>query len=158
MARRSRALPSLIRSAVILLALFGGGYFLWSQMKNRTTGDFSGTWTITNTVTKSNYKSYIGEVYVYKMYVIQDGNTIKGEGEQTRYNGKPAKHHYAIAFTDGLVKDDELILTYKMQASREITGQFILRTDTDGDGVLSGVFTSSGADSRGTCEVRIERN
>lgn len=135
-------------------AIIGCVYWFMSSNRNTDTR-LTGTWVLTNQVTETSYRSYMDDTHEFRIEVTQEGDVLKGQGKQTKYNGKAARNHYPLWFTKSEVKDDQIFITYRMNGSREFGGTFTLRVEPDDPTRLRGTFTSEAANTKGTTEVRI---
>lgn len=120
--------------------------------------DLGGVWVITYKVTSTNLERYLNDEHEFEVYVTQVGDVLRGEGEQTRYNGKAARHHYSIWIMEGTVSVAKVMIRYRMEGGRNTTGLFELERDGGDDDKLLGTFASSAAETKGTTTVRIIRN
>ncbi|MFN6116584.1 MAG: hypothetical protein ACK46C_11970, partial [Flavobacteriales bacterium] len=100
-----------------VVSLAGGSIALWNQLKPlEELPDLTGRWTITNTVTSSAGGQYDGEEYVYSVGVMQaQDHGLSGDGEQTLYNGKPARSRFPITITAGKHTSKQIKANCKIQ-------------------------------------------
>lgn len=154
--RRSSTISSRILLLVVVAALAFGGYWFLSSDDDELV-NLSGTWTLTNRVTSSSLERYKGDLHEFTFQVTQDGEEVRGSGEQTAYNGKPARNRYPIWFTNVDRNGNDVVITYSMRGGKPTTGQFLLRIDTLDRSLLVGTFTSTAAHTTGSTTVRIVR-
>lgn len=114
----------------------------------------SGIWSIKFTVNAAKYRPYIGETYEYEVYVTQDEFNIKGNGEQTLYNGKAALSHFQFEIPEVSTKK-ELRIPYILKAHRITQGIMTLQKDKKNPMHLEGQFNSAIADMSGDVEIQI---
>lgn len=131
-------------------------YWYWGNTPAQG-GDLSGRWTLTNHVNASELKRYRGDRHEFTIQVTQEGETLRGSGEQTGYNGKSARNRYPIWFTNATVKGDLVVVEYAMKGGRPTEGTFTLQVDPNAPQLLRGSFTSTAANTTGTTEVRVVR-
>ena len=155
----SRRIPLASRALFIALVLLvvGGAYFLF-QAPSDTAPALSGTWTVRNAVVRSDLKRYLDDHHEFRIVVTQHGNTLNGSGEQTKYNGKPARNRYPIWFTQATVDGDRVTIHYAMKGGRETVGVFELNITGEDPTRLEGTFTSTAANTTGTTRVEIAPN
>ncbi|HEY1046540.1 MAG TPA: hypothetical protein VGF79_08880 [Bacteroidia bacterium] len=115
----------------------------------------SGIWTIKFTVKTAKYRPYIGETYEYEVYVTQDEFNIKGNGEQTLYNGEAATSHFQFEIPDVSTRK-ELKIPYVLKAHRTTQGIMTLQIDKKNSTHLTGQFNSAIADMSGDVEIQIK--
>jgi hypothetical protein len=149
--RRTPLASKAILIAVVLLVALGGYYFINSQGENAPT--LEGTWTVRNSVVLSDLKRYRDDRHEFRIQVTQQGDQLSGSGEQTKYNGKPARNKYPIWFTKATVAGDRVMIHYAMKGGRETVGVFELTITSPSR--LEGTFTSTAANTSGTTVVEI---
>ncbi len=140
-----------------IISVIAASIGLFKQLKSEYEApDLSGVWVITHTVESSNTEEYIGDRYVYKVPVSQKGNFVSGAGEQKFYNDGIASKRFKMSWNDMEVKDDEVVITYLLEANRPATGNMKLKIDSHNPLHLSGTFYSNIADSKGRVEVVLD--
>lgn len=139
-----------------ILGIVATSVTLFFTLKNNLTfsPELEGRWTITFLVEGSSYKTYIGDRYVYEVYVTQDKEYFSGRGEQILYNGKVAKSHFKIEW-DKMKLDKKLIINYRLYGTRPTTGLMELEFVKGNKKRLSGVFHGTAAKTSGQVEVII---
>lgn len=152
----SRRTPLASRALLIALVLLvgGGAYYLLQTPRDEVPA-LSGTWTIRNEVVRSDLKRYRDDHHEFRIVVTQNGNTLSGSGEQTKYNDKPARNKYPIWFTQATVNGEQVTIHYAMKGGRETVGVFDLKITNDDPKRLEGTFTSTAANTSGTTRVEI---
>ncbi|HOY27637.1 MAG TPA: hypothetical protein PLR96_01605 [Flavobacteriales bacterium] len=158
MEKSSSSIASKVGIAATVVSLVGGTVALWDQFKpGDEHPDLSGRWTISNTVTGSNGGKFDGEVYVYSVGVMQDKNQgLKGNGEQTLYNGKVAASRFPIQITDGNLTEEGIKAHFTIQGNREFTGTLWLTMVQDDPKHWTGTFEYTAGGTLGSTEVRIK--
>jgi hypothetical protein len=153
--------PSFVKRigiAATVVSLAGGSIALWNQLKPvEELPDLTGRWTITNTVTSSAGGQYDGEEYVYSVGVMQaQDHGLSGDGEQTLYNGKPARSRFPITITAGKHTSKQIKANFKIQGNREFTGTLWLTRNENDPKRLAGTFEYTAGGTKGTTEVTIK--
>lgn len=132
------------------VALLSGLFLDFRDIRNifKKQVEISGEWYFNFQVKESSYNSYIDTVTEYKIYFIQDGQKVTGEGEKWKYKGEPLpyKEHDPIQIT-GTVINDTLYCKYNLKGTlRETTGSFKSYIDNN---QLIGVFSGTAANVKG---------
>jgi hypothetical protein len=110
--------------------------------------DISGEWSFEFHTKESTYNPYVNAITEYKMYLIQERNTIKGTGETWKYKGElvPYSDHNPLII-QGVIQKDTLICNYILKGrSRESFGSFKAYYK---EGELSGRFSGAAANAKG---------
>ncbi|HEX8517231.1 MAG TPA: hypothetical protein VF868_13625 [Bacteroidia bacterium] len=135
---------------LFLIALIGilpvvTGYYKYWRTKN-----VNGKWKITCHIKSSTYKAYVGKSSGFKIYLTQDDDKIKGQGEMWWVDDKeiPYEQHLPIT-VEGKVDGENMVLSYTQVGSKRTTvGEMVL--NTSGGDVLNGSFSGTAADAKGT--------
>jgi hypothetical protein len=121
----------------------------------------SGDWVLTEKITKSSYRAYVGHTATFSLFLVHHGHTLTGSGEKLQVDGKdiPTGQHQPIRVT-GEVSGEEAILRYDQKpgpdgAARETSGGFTLKTVRSGFlrrqvDRLEGTFSGDAAATSGT--------
>lgn len=123
--------------------------------KKCSTKNVSGNWYLELKVEKSAYKPYIGETHTQKVFLIQNENSVRGDGEKWEYNGKylPAEAHRKIEY-EGFIDGSSLFAKYVLHGQRRISeGSITVEISNDGTS-MEGTFTGTAGESSGTVKGR----
>ena len=130
----------------LLVALFLDVNDIRNLFKKRI--DITGEWKLKFRIQESSYSQYVDKVAEYKVYFIQEGNKINGQGEKWKFDEKfvPYSEHSPLII-EGKYKNDTIYCKYILKGSlRETTGNFKAFYD---NGKLIGSFSGTGADAKG---------
>ena len=113
--------------------------------------DLSGEWKITNTVQSTSYHAFQGLKLGYRIILTQRGKEISGAGEKWSEDDKrlPSIDHTPIEITASITGTKIFATARETGALRNSTGTFEW-TYLPETNSLSGTFTSTAADARGS--------
>ena len=123
--------------------------------ESRTHYDLAGEWRVTNRVESTSFRPYTGIRLGYRVFLRQHGVEIHGTGEKWTENGvRLGSSEHATLDLIGRIEGNLVIVTFtEANSKRRSTGTYRWRV-LDGGRVLSGAFTSTAANSRGTSTAR----
>ena len=143
--------PKKLLAALSIITLCSGLFLDFKDIigvfKSKT--DISGEWNFEFHTKQSTYNDYVNSTTTYRMHLIQDNNSLKGNGETWTYNGKllPYAKHRPLEFEGTFKKGDSLLCKYILHGSKRTTmGSFRALLQK---GKLIGTFTGTGANVRG---------
>lgn len=122
--------------------------------------NLSGEWILTNTIEQTSYSNYQGLRLGYRIYLQQDGNSLKGNGEKRWENGVEISSPTARTpiYLEGTISGDSVTLNItEVGAKRTTAGQITLTVHPDTN-TLDGSFSSNAADSSGSSYVEKNSN
>jgi hypothetical protein len=131
-----------------LIITLVGIFAIYKQYSRK---DITGNWKMTFKNLESSFTPYVGETHTQKVYFTQNEAAIIGNGEKWEYNGKllPFDQHRKIEY-QGIVDSDKLKANYKLYGlKRETTGCIDIIISSDGK-TLSGNFSGTAGDTKGT--------
>ncbi|HMW01292.1 MAG TPA: protein kinase [Acidobacteriota bacterium] len=122
--------------------------------------DLSGEWILTNTIEHTSYSAYEGLRLGYRIYLQQDGNSLKGNGEKRWENGVEISSPTARTpiYLEGTISGDSVTLNItEVGAKRTTAGQITLTVHPETN-TLDGRFSSNAADSSGAAYIEKNSN
>ncbi|GAC1619203.1 MAG: hypothetical protein PVS2B2_28100 [Candidatus Acidiferrum sp.] len=136
---------------LVALAILGGVIGLYSLRHRSSNYDLSGEWRITNTIQSTSYHAYQGVKLGYRIFLTQRGTDITGTGEKWSEDDKwlPPYAHTPIEITASVSGNKIFATFHETGTARKSAGTFDW-TYLPETHSLSGSFTSTAADSRGS--------
>lgn len=126
----------------------------------RSGANLSGEWEVENTVMDSSYNPYPGIRVVWRLHILQNGDSLSGSGEkikeirldQTEFEYEP-KDRDSVGLTgyiekSYILKDRVFITSIQDGKLRKTRATYTLKRDNDN--ALIGTFITTAADSRGS--------
>lgn len=149
-----------------LVGVFCVGVFGFGMMQStvptltklKSKKDLTGEWEVHHHVADSDFRSYRGMNHLFKVYFIQDGNRLIGEGEKVQVNGAQLKseERTTIHF-EGKIRADSVVGVIKEEGKlRSPIGRFAWSVGA-GNSEMLGTFESSAGNSFGNSVVNRSR-
>lgn len=141
-----------------IIAIISGGFGIWGYVRpDPEIPDLKGLWKISIKVTESRLENYINDEMQYRVMVLQEGTKLKGSGEQSLYNHKPAPSKFRVDPFTGEIDNDDVLITYLLHGNERQTDAMLkVKLDPDNDKRLLGTYHGNVADQSGTVEIIIE--
>lgn len=137
-----------------LIGILGGLYALYPLYQNYKTPDMKGRWRFTFHIKSSSYKPYVGKSSGYKIYVSQESEKIKCDGEMCWIDDEeiPFSQHIPITM-EGQIDGENMSLNYTQKGAKRTTvGELQLKLMPDKN-LWKGTFSGTAANTSGTVEA-----
>lgn len=137
----------------IIIGIAASVIACWQFFKSTTKHNLAGEWKLKFKVESSSYKPYVGETHTQKVFFHQNECEITGQGEKWEYNGTflPYHMHRKLEYI-GEVDDDNFKANYTMHGLKRETPGLIDVTISDGGRRISGRFSGTAGNAKGTVE------
>jgi serine/threonine protein kinase len=146
---RSRRYPMI--ASVTALLILGGLIGIYTFRHNSPKIDLSGEWKIENTIQSTSFHPFQGLRLGYRVFLSQRGTDLTGTGEKWSEDDKwlPPKAHTPIQISASISGNKIFATFQETGAQRTTTGTFDWTYQPETNS-LSGTFSSTAADSRGS--------
>lgn len=153
--RRRWSFGHILSGVAALAGIVGGAIAVAEYVGARPANDLTGEWYVVNTIETTTFRPFEGLKLGYRLFVRQNGVEFEARGEKWSENGiaTPSSQHTPITVAGRIDGNKVTAVFQERGARRETSGTFELTIATDGN-AMTGRFTSTAADARGTSTLQ----
>ena len=95
-----------------IIGLLGLLIALWSLMP-KSSNNLAGEWLMTSKVNEADLSAYVGAEIQWRLFIVENQNTVKGTAEKVKINGKELDYRQRTSLEfEGVVDGKTLIVNY----------------------------------------------